>query len=80
MQTLNRYIADHPVRATQHEWAQFLGISQPYLSQLLSGVRTPHWRVMRRIEEKTRGEVPVIVWLQQMEATAAKTTHEAVAS
>jgi len=80
MQTLNRYIADHPVRATQREWAQFLGVSQPYLSQILSGVRTPHWRVMRRIEDKTRGEVPMTVWLQQMEAAPAQAPHEGAAS
>lgn len=80
MQTLSQYIANHPIRATQCEWARFLGISQPYLSQILSGARTPHWRLMRRIEEKTRGAVPMDVWLQGLDAKPADTAQEAAAS
>jgi len=67
MQNLNQYIASYPVAATQIEWARFFGISQPYLSQILSGARTPHRALMKRIEEKTRGAVPVVVWFDRSE-------------
>ncbi|WP_104019091.1 helix-turn-helix domain-containing protein [Roseovarius nitratireducens] len=80
MQTLGQYISNHPIRATQREWARFLGVSQPYLSQILSGTRTPHWRVMRRIEERTRGAVPMAVWFQGLDERSADTAQEAVAS
>lgn len=80
MQTLSQYIASHPIRATQSEWARFLGISQPYLSQILSGARTPHWRVMRRIEGKTRGAVPMDVWFLGLDEKPADTAREVAAS
>lgn len=64
MKTLEEYIAAYPLHATQQEWARFFGVSQGYLSQIISGARYPSPRLMRRIEEKTRGEVPVIVWFQ----------------
>ena len=67
MQTLEQYISSYPIRATQQEWARFFGISQPYLSQILSGRRTPHRVLMQKIERRTRGAVPVMVWFNQPE-------------
>lgn len=62
MQTLREYISHYPMRATHAQWAAFFGISQPFFSQLISGARFPSRKLMMRIEERTRGAVPVTVW------------------
>lgn len=71
MQTLKNYMANYPLNASQRDWADFFGISQSYLSQILTGARSPSKELMKRIEKKTRGAVPIIVWF-----TPPTTTHE----
>jgi len=62
MQTLRSYVDTYPTPATQRQWAAFFGISQAFFSQILRGDRLPGRETMMRIEKRTRGEVPVIVW------------------
>lgn len=58
MATLNEYLRDRP----KGEFADRLGINRAYLSQILSGYRTPSFKLMRRIEEETDGEVSLYTW------------------
>jgi len=55
-------MASYPLNASQEDWAEFFGISQSYLSQISTGARSPGKELMKRIEEKTRGAVPIMVW------------------
>lgn len=47
---------------TQREFAQAIGISDAFLSQILSQKRRPSFRVMLKIEEVTGGAVDVHSW------------------
>ena len=61
MDKLKAYIeaGEHRTRA---EWAAVLGISRPYLSDLLDGARNPSIEVAVQIEEATDGAVRVRDW------------------
>lgn len=80
MQTLRTYIAAYPRKATQRDWAKFFGISQAYFSQIMSGARFPSPRLMQRIEDRTRGEVPIAVWFKTLNTTSYAKTEECDAS
>lgn len=58
MEKLNTYTAGKSSR----EVAALFGISQPYLSQLLTGVRTPSLKLALLIEDVSSGAVPVSSW------------------
>lgn len=49
--TLKEYIDQNsiPHLKRQKQWAEFLGIPAPYLSDILNGKRTPGREVMERI-------------------------------
>lgn len=52
----------HQEPRSQREWAARLGISQSYLSQILSAVRDPGRDTILQIERATAGEVPAAAW------------------
>jgi len=58
MEKLNEYLDGRK----KSQFAELIGISAPYLSQLCSGVRTPGIRVAIKIDEATDGAVPVSAW------------------
>lgn len=65
METLKEYLA-----GTRHgDFAQKIGISSAYLSQILSGERRPGLNVACLIEDATGGAVPVHVWRSAQQAT-----------
>ena len=53
---------------TKSDFARSLGISAPYLSQILGGIRRPSLDVALRIASVTNGEVPVDAWGGQVVA------------
>lgn len=66
--TLDEYVAlyfDRNARATKGEIAKHLDLSDAFLSQILSGVRTPSYRAMRKIEVRTGGVVSVDTWARR---------------
>lgn len=56
-------------RLTRKQTATRLGISQPYLCQLLLGERTPSAALMGRIEHETG--IPMRAWLETITREAA---------
>jgi transcriptional regulator with XRE-family HTH domain len=48
---------------SRSHWAERLGVSRSYLSDLLNGNRTPSLELAARIERMTGGEVPAVSWV-----------------
>jgi transcriptional regulator with XRE-family HTH domain len=66
MNTLARkYLSSRP----QLDVAQKLGVSQAYLSQLLSGQRRPSLELAVHIEQMTGGAVPTTSWIDDRAKT-----------
>jgi transcriptional regulator with XRE-family HTH domain len=66
--TLEEYVALYEERngkATRGEIAKHLDISDAFLSQILSGIRSPSYRAMRKIELRTGGVVSVDTWARR---------------
>lgn len=63
MMTLTEYL-NLPQHAamTQAEQAELLGVSRPFLIDLLSGRRRPSWGTMELIASKTENAVPMASW------------------
>ena len=55
---------------TRAKFAQECGISAPYLSQIISGIKRPSLGVALKIERITNGAVPVSVWAENKGAAA----------
>lgn len=53
------------------EFAKEIGISAPYLSQILSGMKRPSYDLMVRIERATGGEVDLRCWADKPEKAAS---------
>ena len=49
---------------SQTAFAERLGVSKGYLSQILSGKREPSRELIQRIDQATEGHVPPAVWFQ----------------
>ena len=62
MRKLREFLVTLPPPHTQASWAERLGISQCYLSQILNGQRSPSAQMMRKIELSTGGAVPASSW------------------
>ena len=60
MENLARYITGAQI--SKSEFARDVGISAPYLSQILGGIRRPSLDVALRIAAATDGNVPVEAW------------------
>jgi transcriptional regulator with XRE-family HTH domain len=58
MGKLARYLKDRK----QRDFAEAVGISSAFLSQILKGDRRPGYETMLRIEEATGGEVDIHSW------------------
>lgn len=70
--TLAEFIRSHPeIARTQEEWAAHFGLSRPYLSQILSGERSPGRKAIATIAERTGGAVPPGVWFAPLPAQGA---------
>lgn len=61
MSTLPDFIKAQPERPMR-EWAEMFGISRPHLLALIDGTRAPSLSVARRIQDQTRGAVPITAW------------------
>lgn len=46
----------------QSALAEAVGMSKPYLSQILAGARRPSYDMMCKIRDATGGEVPLEAW------------------
>lgn len=64
MEKLKEYLSG----VTQTEFASRVGISPPYLSQILNDTRKPSFRVMTKIRDETEGFVSLESWAEQQEA------------
>lgn len=60
---LSRWLAEH--RVQQAAFAQGVGVSKGYLTQLLTRTRTPSLDLAVRIETATDGIVPARSWICQ---------------
>lgn len=58
---LAEYIAASPTRS-QQEWAELFGISRSYLSEILSGQKTPGRKAIQKIATATGGAVGPAAW------------------
>lgn len=58
MHKLKTYLADKP----KAKFAVKVGIRPAYLSQIMSGFRSPSFDLMQRIEKETNGEVDLNSW------------------
>lgn len=67
METLQKYLEGR----RKANFAEEIGTSPSYLSQLLSGHRRPSFRLMLKIQEATGGDVPVSAWVEQSGEDAA---------
>lgn len=66
--TLDEYVAlylERNKKATKGEIAKHLDVSDAFLSQMLSGIRSPSYRAMRKIELRTGGVVSVDTWARR---------------
>jgi len=61
MYHLANFISDQKI--TQSSFAKMVGISDAYLSQILTGVRKPSFRIMLKISEATHDEVGLDSWI-----------------
>lgn len=55
---------------TQSRWAEMLGVSRAYLSNILSGKRQPSLELACKIETITEGRVPAGSWFLGAAAVA----------
>lgn len=68
MMTLQEYMSATDANRKQAKWAEALGVSQAFLSQILNGTRVPGRKTMLKIEQATGGKVPCAVWFRSCEA------------
>ena len=68
MQNLRQHI-DH-LGISQTAFAERLGVSKSYLSQILSGKREPSRDMIQRIDKATDGRVPPAVWFHHADGAA----------
>jgi len=59
---------------TRAAWAKRLGVSEPYLSQLINRRKTPSLEIAGRIERETGGAVPAMSWLPSEAMSAASSS------
>lgn len=70
--TLDEYVELYLTRpkAKKREVAEQIGVSDAYLSQMLSGIRQPSYAAMLKIELRTGGVVSVDSWSRRKQASA----------
>lgn len=61
---------------TQYEFAQHIGITQTYLSQIETGAKTPKISVLETISEKFEIPLPIIFWFGLEEKDIAEHKKE----
>ena len=61
MESLKKYLEGK----TKKDFAAKIGVSPSYLSQILSGAKSPQLDLAFRIEKATSGEVPATTWLKE---------------
>lgn len=61
MNDLKKYVEQRDA-ASMRETAEILGLSRPYLYDLIKGRREPTLDVAKKIAEATDGEVPLRSW------------------
>ena len=62
MQSLRHHI--DRLGITDSAFAARLGVSKSYLSQILSGARTPSRDLIQKISDTTAGDVPPSAWFK----------------
>jgi len=75
MNNLSKYISDRGM--TRGEFAKRVGISAPYLSEILSGPKRPSIDLAFKIESETGGEVPASCWVRHEIPSASAPAKEA---
>lgn len=55
----------------RNEFARSVGISAPYLTQILAGLKRPSLDLAFRIEKATNGIVPASCWVSHQEPSLA---------
>ena len=75
MSNLSEYIASKGM--TRSEFAKTVGISAPYLSEILSGAKRPSLNLAFRIEGITGGEVPASGWVEHSYSPLTASSKEA---
>lgn len=55
---------------SQNAFADRIGVSKSYLSQILSGKREPSREMIQKIDMATGGSVPPSVWFKNSEGAA----------
>lgn len=56
---------------TRTHWAERLGITKSYLSDLVNGKRVPSLELAVRIERETSGRVTAASWITETQGDAA---------
>lgn len=64
MAKLSEFLTARRKPTTQADWAKRFGISRSYLSELMSGKYTPSLKLAKRIQEQTKGRVPMSSWVR----------------
>ena len=65
MRTLRTYIDQQKVKRTHAEWADLIGVTRSHFTEIVNGTARPSLKVISRINEVTRGRVPLAVWFKQ---------------
>lgn len=68
MQNLREHIDSLGI--SQNAFADRIGVSKGYLSQILSGKREPSRDLIQKINAATDGAVPPSIWFQTQEGAA----------
>jgi DNA-binding transcriptional regulator YdaS (Cro superfamily) len=69
MEQLKSYMAENAI--THEGMSDLIGVSRPFVTQILNGARYPGWRIQLRIEAATKGHVTPSVWMQDRSGCAA---------
>lgn len=58
--TLSEYMEEHEL--TDAKFAKLIGKTRAHVGHLRTGVRKPSVPLAIKIEQKTKGDVPMLVW------------------
>lgn len=62
MMTLKEYLASKP-NITRRQFAADIGITQSYLSEIVSGKKAPGAAIIWKIQNQTKGKVTLNDWV-----------------
>lgn len=68
MENLRQHIDS--IGISQNAFADRIGVSKGYVSQILSGKRMPSREMIKKIDSATNGSVPPSVWFEDKKGAA----------